>query len=116
MLVNDIWLNVQHHLPSVGVNVKSKYEIMKKKKRLEHQMFDRWVVRPIDPVSQRIILKIVRFYDSAMHNNHISLASMLTNTLFLDLKKIITSLFLKYKINAHFSLSNEQNKYSLPFF
>jgi hypothetical protein len=23
-------------------------------------------------VSQRIILKIVRFYDSAMHNNHIS--------------------------------------------
>ena len=97
MLVNDNWLNVQRHLPSVGVNVKSKYEIMKKK-RLEHQMFDRWVVRPIDPVSQRIILKIVRFYDSAMHNNHISPASMLTS-LFLDKEKQIS--------NAHFSLSNE---------
>ena len=32
-----------------------------KKKYLEHQMLGWWVVRPSDPVTQRIILKIVGF-------------------------------------------------------
>ena len=34
-VVSNKWLNVQRHLPSVGVNVKSEYEIMKKYNYLE---------------------------------------------------------------------------------